>query len=422
MKDSVGKWFKKGAKDLNVIPPHEAWENVEKTIEDWPEHWYKSNFSELETPADKKSWNELSSYLAIRRNARIGRRNFVLRTASVVAALLLLPLWLTNVVPNLLFTTNPEAESIEFNQSLISETNAPIQGQTNKVYEPYIASNSNKTIAEGNSNDRSTLNQTVAPTRVKVVQTEVLSEHSSLVELSSMITRILHQLPVDNENLSLATTYPISDDIDIFDTPLESNNTSDRNWSIGPMAIWGSSSLLNPLSFRQDVITSNSFNISYGITASKTFNRNQITADLLFNDSKSQLVALNTEELSTQLNGTTLALQYERIAPILKNAQKLQPELNFGVGAFTSYFTKATVSSTTNNSLFSEFTYKRVDFGGVLSLGTSIQIHKRLRFGIGARVHSGAINLFEGREKVPSNLFRTRSMVTGVQTKLIYTF
>ena len=424
MKDSVGKWYKDGEKDLNVIPPYEAWENVEKTMEDWPKHWYQSNFENLQSPADKASWKTLSQQLEVQHNAKVGRKNFVMRTASMVAAIVLLPIWLINVVP--ITTTNG---SIAGSNSNVVAINTPHTQSDLKPQTAVINENSGDNAVKSTFGSptyqaintvvqQSTNNGQLATTEPNGSETPSSSQGTTVAPLE---TRTLAQLPNSVQDFALLSTSLRSGSIQ-FTEPNESSSIASRQWSLGPTAIIGSSSLLNPLSYRDDASTQSSFNVAYGVSVSQRFNNNRFTADLLFNDIKSQSVTILSEELKTQLSGITAALQYERTLPFLSRAKKLRPELSFGVGVFTSYLKEASVMSNVNDSDYSLFTYRNFDFGGVFSVGTSVQISNRLRFGVGARVQSGTINLFEGREKTPSKFFRTQSLVTGVQTKLSYMF
>lgn len=414
MKDSVGKWFKDGAKDLNVIPPYEAWENVEKTIEDWPKHWYQSNAAGINNPADGAGWDNLAQQLEIRRNQKIGSRNFIARTASIVAALVFLPLWLMNVNPPTPIDNNLQEVTGEYDnsQTLLTATNIP-------------NSNATRTTKANQTNVSSAFiasNETISSDVFETLMEHSTSVEPDLIELKTMKTREATLSSLQKTSiLALATVSPISENAILFNSSKEITEPNDSKWSIAQTAIFGSSALVNPLSFRDDVNTASSFNISYGLSVSRRFHKNQFTGDLLFNDVKSQIVSLNSEEVQTQLSGITLALQYERIVPIFKNAKRLQPELNFGAGVFGSYLNNASVMSNSNDSYFSSFTYRNADFGGVLSISSSIKIGQKLRFNVGARVQAGAVNLFEGKEKVPSKLFRTQSLFTGVQAKLSYT-
>ncbi|GAB5419178.1 MAG: hypothetical protein Crog4KO_25230 [Crocinitomicaceae bacterium] len=413
MKDSVEKWFKDGAKDLNVIPPHEAWEKVEKTLEDWPKHWYQSNFAEMNNDADTSSWNELSQQLEVRRNARKGYRNFVVRTASIAAALVLLPLWLANVVPADLIdnyvssTTNAEA-------TVNNEQNVGVDASANNngAFEFIPFDFTVPMVDPGNSMGFYSIDN----------HPFVFDDRDYLATQDAhyrMTPKSLVALPITTQSIMIASSIT-SQKKKRRSEQKNQDRASNGKWFLGPTAILGSSSLLNPLSYRDDVRTGKSFNIAYGISGARRFNRNVFTADLLFNDVKSQSASLNSEKLNTELNGITLALEYKRVLPIFKNSEKLRPELYFGVGAFSSYVTKSSVMSNLNDSHYSSFTYRDFDFGGVVTAGASLQVSEKIRFDMGARLQSGAINLFEGRAKVPSQYFRTQSLFMGIQTKLVY--
>lgn len=146
-----------------------------------------------------------------------------------------------------------------------------------------------------------------------------------------------------------------------------------------------------------------------------------ITAEFFLNDNKSQGASLTSEDLTTTLAYTTATLQYERIIPFSKTSA-LKPELTFGAGIFGSMLSNTLVTSNNTNSYYTGFTYRNFDVGGVLTAGTSVQLGNHFRAGANVRIQSGAINLFEGRAKVPSELFRTQSLATGLQLKLNYAF
>ncbi len=418
MKDSVGKWFKDGAKNLNVIPPHEAWDNVEKTLEDWPKHWYQSNFAEMNNEADDASWNALSQQLEVRRNVRKGYRNFIVRTASIAAALIFLPLWLANVVPTEFVSRNTGNSSntkVALNNAQNSGTNAPTTFETtynNGAFEFIPVDFTLPIVDPGNSMGF----YSIGNEPIFMDDRDYLAAQEAYFRMK---TKPLVALPISTESIMIASSV-IPQKKQRNAERKNQDDASNGKWFLGPTAVLGSSSLLNPLTYRDDVQTGKSFNVAYGISGSRRFNRNIFTADLLFNDVKSQSASLNSEKISTELNGITLALDYKRALPIFNNAEKLRPELYFGVGAFTSYVTKSSVMSNLNDSHYSAFTYRNFDFGGVLTAGASVQVSQKLRFDVGARIQSGAINLFEGRAKVPSDYFRTQSLFIGIQTKLIY--
>lgn len=418
MKDSVGKWYKDKAKELNVIPPHEAWENIEKSMEDWPKHWYQSNFDGMQSENGNRGWEAIEEKLEIQRNVKKYQRNFYLRTASLIAGLALIPMWISNVsnnttfisepvTPNLAVASNTQVSNVE---NLINEAASipAIQEIQNLTSNPLRTNNSTIIVTPAVSIN-STQNNAVA---TKPIQTEF-----DLTFLASLPTgEIAVELPYEND-LVQRTTESIR-----YAEPSENKQETQKNWFVGPTFIVGSSELLNPLSFREDAVTSNNLDVAWGISGSRRFNKNVLTTDLLFSDTKSQMASLNSEEVTTSLNYVTAALQYERVAPIFKSAKKLRPELNLGGGVFGSILTNSTISSNQSNSYYSEFSYRNFDVGGVLTAGASVQIGESFRVGVNARVQSGVVNLFEGREKVPSNLFRTQSMATGIQAKLNYRF
>ena len=418
MKDSVGKWYKDKAKELNVIPPHEAWENIEKSMEDWPKHWYQSNFDGMQSENGNQSWEAIEEKLEIQRNVKKYQRNFYLRTASLIAGLALIPMWISNVsnnttfisepvTPNLAVASNTQVSNVE---NLINEAASipAIQEIQNLTSNPLRTNNSTIIVTPAVS---------INSTQNNAVATQPIQPEFDLTFLASLPTgEIAVELPYEND-LVQRTTESIR-----YAEPSENTQETQKNWFIGPTFIVGSSELLNPLSFREDAVTSNNLDVTWGISGSRRFNKNVLTTDLLFSDTKSQMASLNSEEVTTSLNYVTAALQYERVAPIFKSAKKLRPELNLGGGVFGSILTNSTISSNQSNSYYSEFSYRNFDVGGVLTAGASVQIGESFRVGVNARVQSGVVNLFEGREKVPSNLFRTQSMATGIQSKLNYRF
>jgi len=441
MKDSVGKWYRDKANDLNVIPPHEAWKNVEKTMEDWPKHWYQSNFVGIDKGMDANSWESISEQLNIQRNAKRAHRQFVLRSLSITAAIVLVPLWIANVSDGFVknFNETGSTQPIVAEQDLNSETNtdATVTTTDNSSNTPSdnssLAAASTLTNAPNGSGANISLTNPVSmganpePNVATILNEPVLAiQESNLPVLFAMNSRKslgIESFVSRNTSLNIRSVTPFAFTLTEEENK-ETNKASDvaHNWQIGPTMTFGRSSLINPLSYRDDAMVQKSPHITYGVSATRKFNRNMITTDLLFNDSKSQDIILSSEEVRTQLNFVTLSVQYERVLATAKLTEKLQPELTFGIGAFGSYGTGETVSSNAANSHFTSFTYKKFDFGGVASIGASTQLSDHIRMGLYGRIQSGASNLFEGRAKIPRDMFRTQTFVTSLQAKLSYTF
>ena len=104
--DPVGKWYQERSDDLNVIPPSEAWQHVETQMEDWPREWYQSNAANVSSDSNSNGWNGIAEQLEVQRNVRTGARIFFVRTASMIAVLVMLPLWIANVTNNTISTSS----------------------------------------------------------------------------------------------------------------------------------------------------------------------------------------------------------------------------------------------------------------------------------------------------------------------------
>ncbi|MCR9172758.1 MAG: hypothetical protein NXI10_09715 [bacterium] len=421
MKDSVGKWYKDRAEELNVIPPHEAWENVESTMQDWPRHWYQSNFSGMESETGKQSWEAISEQLEIQRNVKKSRRMFYIRTASLVAGLALIPMWIANV-SNLATITTPNM-NVPTAVANNNEVVAPSSPVAVNVAVPTIQTVQNTATTPSTTATPEIIDITTNTT--PQINPVLAANAVAMIEMNAMETQetmpLREALPVlAGLTRRAVPTFNFTEPLDLQDEDVAEETP--RNWYVGPTAILGSSELLNPLSFREDATTSNDLNLAWGLTASRRFGKNVLTADVLFNDTKSQMASLNSEEVTTSLNYVTTALQYERVIPLFKSANKLKPELNIGAGIFGSVLSNSTILSNQENSYYSSFTYRNFDAGGVLTAGGSVQLGQHLRAGVNARIQSGVVNLFEGREKVPSKLFRTQSLASGIQAKLSYNF
>lgn len=408
MKDSVGKWYKDRVKDLNVIPPHEAWGNIEKTMEDWPKHWYQSNAAAINSEKDDQSWQAISEQLAMRHNAKVALRNYYFRTASLIAGLVFLPMLIANVGMN------------PFSDFEVIQGNSPAQANNVVTPSPSNVIELPTTIQNAAPNTFAISN--VSLTNANTLLAQNVSNSTAANESVSLATLDIKKASVLSEgNLPVFGMEPRNTAAIRFTEPNENVETPTQKWFIGPTATFGSSKLLNPLSYRDDVATTNSMNLSYGISASRRFNKNMITAEFFLNDNKSQGASLTSEDLTTTLAYTTATLQYERIIPFSKTSA-LKPELTFGAGIFGSMLSNTLVTSNNTNSYYTGFTYRNFDVGGVLTAGTSVQLGNHFRAGANVRIQSGAINLFEGRAKVPSELFRTQSLATGLQLKLNYAF
>lgn len=430
MKDSVGKWYRDKANDLNVIPPHEAWENVEKTMEDWPKHWYQTNFVGIDKDLDTTSWESISQQLEVQRNTKRAKRQFVLRTVSITAAIALIPLWIANVsdgyVKDFSGVGTPQSKVAEL--ELNSESNENPTIVSNNIEGTGNAESSVFTATNGNVSNTSSANPiatafTAKPNSIAIPSQQVLRTSDSnqpiLMAMNSKKPESIKPFGLGEPSLNTRSVAPFS-----FTLPEEQTTNTDiaDNWRVGPTVSVGKSSLINPLSYRDDAMVKSTMNITYGLSVTRKFNRNMFTADLLFNDAKSQNIAMNTEKVNTTMNFVTMSLQYERVLAKIKLTKKFQPELTFGIGAFGSYRTDENCTSNMMNSYYTMFTYKQFDFGGVVNAGISTRLSNHFRFGINGRVQSGALNLFEGRTKIPSDMFKTHTFVTSLQAKLSYTF
>lgn len=431
MKDSVGKWYKDKAKDLNVIPPAEAWRNIENQLEDWPKHWYQANYNEVDSGQEKNSWDTISKQLILRRNIKIGKRNFIIRTATLIIGLALIPVWLSD-------TSNIIDRVTDSSLGYIAQSNKKKTNDDRKVNTANHtlvrsledAFDPNTAILEPTTAIASALNiqnsATVSQETYQLASNFASSNErfntivaKPIHRLSSLKVALLEEKGRTIKNLTLRATNEIR-----YVEPTEVAQIRPRQgkWSLGPVAIFGQSTLRNPLSIREDVTTKKTFNTTLGISASRSFKKNRLTAELLFNDTKSQKTQFISEELNTSLRYITSTLQYERSIPVLSSLTKLAPELNFGVGIFGSVATSVSVTSNQENSFYTGLAYRNFDFGGVLTAGTSVHLLERWKLGIHARFQPGVINLFEGQTKIPRDLFRTQSFATGIQTKLSFQF
>lgn len=408
LEDPVGKWYQEESKDLNVIPTHQTWSSIENSLEDWPRFWYQSNAVGLEKGTPDLGWESIAKQLEIQRNQRKGYRNFILRTTGIFTLLILIPLFLANVAPTYRGVTvfpktltneqppNVDRSSTDITQRTTTDQNATLTVSKTVLFEP------NTNAAQ--------------PTQSVLSTTPEATTSFEGFDFSEQLkTRTVSPLPVFTSDerlpLSLSSRPPENS---------KTKNTRNSKWSIGATSFVGSSSLINPLSFREDVVVGNTFNFAFGLTASRKLRKNVISADLIFNDVKSQSALLSSENLNTQLNGITLGLQYERWLPS-SSANRWMPDFYFGSGVFGSYLQNAKITSNLTDSYFGQFRYKHIDFGVVFTAGATIHLNNRISFSAAARVQSGAINLFDGIDKVPSDFFRTQSRSIGLQTRISYT-